>query len=281
MLSIDWHGIRAYQGSQNKGFEELCSQLASMEMPTGAQFIRNAPPDAGVECYVALTDGTEWGWQAKYVFALEDSQWSQIDHSVERALETHPNLRRYFVCTPIDLPDARRSSQRSGRQKWDDHVEKWLAWAAARGTSVEFVYWGSYDLLERLLRPANAGRVRLWFNVTYLDDEWFTRRLDEALKAAGPRYTPELHVDLPISLELEEFGRTERCFDTLKALARGIRERLASVKYAEPRDLALPEPSQSDVSDVVSLTEMVLASLHGLEPRPDGKLTFERLAARG
>ena len=33
----------------------------------------------------------------------------------------------------------------------------------------------------------------------------------------GPRYTPEIRVDLPIMWEFEAFGRTDRFFDREKA----------------------------------------------------------------
>lgn len=44
--SIDWHDIRALDGSQAKGFEELCAQLARSEgPPPGSAFERKGSPD--------------------------------------------------------------------------------------------------------------------------------------------------------------------------------------------------------------------------------------------
>ena len=57
--NLDWHGIRPLTGSRNKGFEELCAQLARAESPADAKFIRKGTPDAGVECYAILNDGAE------------------------------------------------------------------------------------------------------------------------------------------------------------------------------------------------------------------------------
>jgi hypothetical protein len=106
-FNLDWSGIRPLNGSSHNGFEELCAQLAENEIPKGARFERKGTPDAGVECYAILDDGTEWGWQAKYFDSLGNSQWSQLDDSVETALDKHPRLVRYFICIPLDLPDAR------------------------------------------------------------------------------------------------------------------------------------------------------------------------------
>ena len=118
-MTLNWNGIRALNGSQATGFEELCAQLARVESPAGADFVRKGYLDAGVECYCVLNDESEWGWQAKYFLsALQSSQWSQLDDSVKHALEKHPALTRYFVCIPRDRPDARRSGQKSEMQRW-------------------------------------------------------------------------------------------------------------------------------------------------------------------
>ena len=100
-MNLDWNAIRSLDGSQAKGFEELCAQLARAETPAGARFERTGDPDAGVECYCVLPDGSEWGWQAKYFDSLNSSRWRQLDSSVRTALEKHPRLARYFVCAPL------------------------------------------------------------------------------------------------------------------------------------------------------------------------------------
>ena len=192
-INLDWNAIRPLNGSRAEGFEELCAQLAREECPRDSRFERKGSPDAGVECCSVFADGSEWGWQAKYFKTVGDSQWSQLDESVKTALEKHPRLVRYFVCIPLNLPDGRKDGQKSARERWNEHVTKWSGWAAAHGMSVEFVYWGSHELLVRLQRPEHAGRVQLFFGVHAFDPQWFSARLSEAIKAAGPRYTPEVH----------------------------------------------------------------------------------------
>ena len=202
-VNIDWNAIRPLNDARTSGFEELCAQLARAESPAGSRFERKGAPDAGVECYAVLRNGAEWGWQSKYFDALGDSQWSQLDKSIKTVIEKHPQLVRYFVCVPLDRADARIQGRKSAKERWDDHVEKWTKWASDRGMAVEFVYWGSHELLERLSRPQHVGRVRFWFGVQGFDGAWFSARLYEALRTAGPRYTPEIHIDLPIAGELE------------------------------------------------------------------------------
>ncbi|MFI5399150.1 MAG: AVAST type 2 anti-phage system protein Avs2 [Candidatus Binatia bacterium] len=275
-INVDWNAIRPLNGSRALGFEELCAQLARAESPAGSRFERKGAPDAGVECYAVLDDDSEWGWQAKCFDTLGDSQWSQLDDSVKTALEKHPQLVRYFVCVPLDRPDARIQGKRSAKGRWDERVEKWTGWAGARGMAVEFVYWGSHELLERLVHPQHVGRVRFWFDIRGFDGAWFTARLDDALKTAGPRYTPEIHVGLPIAAELEAFGRTERFFDQIKARARAIRGKLRSFEFAESK--CVEQPPNGAASAVSSKVQAVLAELAAVTVQPVGVLPFRRIA---
>ena len=266
-MNLDWKSIRPLNGGRDKGFEELCAQLARAETPPGAQFERKGTPDAGVECYAVLNGGSEWAWQAKYFDTLGDSQWSQLDK--------HPRLVRYLICTPTERPDARIDGKKSAKEKWDEHVNKWTKLAADKGMTVEFVFWGSHELLERLARPEHVGRVRFWFGVQGFDAAWFNGRLDEALRTAGPRYTPEVHVDLPVALEFEAFGRTERFFDHEKARARAIRQEIRNIEH-----------SAKDVSDATVRAALaaflekalsMLASMGTIKRQLAGQLPFKAI----
>jgi hypothetical protein len=277
-INIDWNAIRPLNGSRAEGFEELCAQLAHSESPAGSRFERKGPPDAGVECYAVLAEGSEWGWQAKYFDGLGDSQWSQLDESVETALEKHVRLVRYFVCVPVDLPDARIQGRRSARERWNEHAQKWTALASGRSMAVEFVYWGRHELLDRLSRPQHVGKVRFWFDTRRFDGPWFTARLEEALKTAGPRYTPEVHVDLPIAAEFEAFGRTERFFDGVKTHARSIREKFRHVQYPES---VLADARAPELASALSTTvQAVLSALGAVTVQPIGILPFRQIADR-
>src|SRR5215471_11588268 len=67
----DFRTIRLWNGSQPRAFEELCYQLLREPQdlpPNSPPPIRTGNPDGGVEWYVDLPDGTQWGWQAKYYF---------------------------------------------------------------------------------------------------------------------------------------------------------------------------------------------------------------------
>ena len=254
-------------GGRDKGFEELCSQLARAEVAGHGRFIRKGNPDAGVECYAINDNGSEYAWQAKYFLTLGDNQWSQIDRSVCTALGKHPRLMRYVICLPMDLPDARVPGQESALAKWGARVEKWAGWASERGMTVEFMYWGSSELLERLTKPEHVGRVRFWFDANGFDADWFTRRLEEARQTAGPRYTPEVHVELPIASRFAAFGRTDHFFDRTIGVIRGLANEWASA--CSPRAFASRQGGRLGGRGQGGLRRLSLPIEQGVDRRTD------------
>ena len=292
-VNVDWRSIRPLNGGRDKGFEEFCSQLARSEVAGRARFVRKGSPDAGVECYAIFGNGSECAWQAKYFLSLGHGQWPQIDRSVRRALEKHPRLTRYVVCLPMDLPDARVAGQESARAKWDAHVEKWAGWVSERGMTVKFAYWGSSELLERLSSPEHIGRLRFWFDTTGFDDGWFARRFEETRDTAGPRYTPEVHVDLPIADRFEAFGRTNRFFDRTIVLIRGLADKWASAcspgasrsgKEWDPeveaaiRAVANDAVVQAAKTTIGKAIDEIVAAGSAMEVQPSGTLPFDGTA---
>jgi len=273
-VQINWKHIRIVNGSQSEGFEEFCSQLARREpVPQGAYFTRKGKPDAGIECYWTLPNGDEFAWQAKYFLSLESAQWSQLDESVATALEKHPRLIRYYVCIPVDLPDARLPRQTSAYQKWLDHVAKWSGWGAAKGRSVQFEWWGSHELLDRLATRTNSGLTMFWFDAAILDSDWFDERLQEAITTAGPRYTPEANVELPIEREFDAFGRTSVWVNRLKGHAAEISKaaRAAGSELNKLGDLrAGVEQTLQSVSEIIS-------AVRDTSVEPTGPLSFDSL----
>ena len=273
---FDWTKIRPLNGSQANGFEEFCAQLARAECPTDAQFERKGTPDAGVECFCRLADGGEWGWQAKYFDALGPPQWPQLDDSVKTALDKHPALVRYYVCVPLDRADARLPGRKSALERWNDHVAKWQIWAEERGMNVNFVWWGSSELIERICTIEHIGRLLFWFGQRGFDQGWLHQHLDEAILAAGPRYTPEIHVDLPIAQDMERFSRSGFVITEVKSQAIELRRTSQSLtSFVKSLDPPLPG---GDINDFLGATSRVLNMLEELAPSPIGVLPFAAIA---
>jgi hypothetical protein len=172
---VDFHGLRPYgsPASRANAFEELVSillRVSLVEWPAGTRFNRFGNPDGGREGNAILPNGDVWAWQAKYLFAFDNDEIGQIDKSVKRALEREPNLRRYFVALPYDLPAGDTDGKRprtSAHTKWTSKVAEWTALATGRGMNVEFVYVGAHELTTALTEPEHAGRLRYWFDRRY------------------------------------------------------------------------------------------------------------------
>ncbi len=172
-MNYNWNSIHALDGSQQKAFEELCAQLARTKTPDGATFRRKGAPDAGVECYCTLPDGSEWGWQAKYFDTLGASQWQQLDDSIKTAIEKHPSLVRYFI----------RKNDLSAFKRWAQGVDFYGRWMPDTP--------GSYNLFlgEYGWSPAFAYLQRQDEDV----DDWTTPERDcpVSIRSAAYQYYRE------------------------------------------------------------------------------------------
>ena len=277
MYNVDWNSIRTWNGSQSGGFEELCVQLARSETPENAKFTRTGTLDAGVECYCVLPDEKEWGWQAKYfTLRLANTQWPQLDDSIEKALDKHPRLVRYYVCIPRDRSDGRKPNETSEMDRWNAHVAKWQSWARDRGMNVEFVWWGSSELIDRLSREEHTGRRFFWFGQHEFSQNWFDLHLEKSVKSAGARYTPEAHVDLPIAQDMERFSRSLSSFEEIKALSLGVR-RAHDNLLSTQRSLN-ERAEEVELDSLSSATSKVLDVLAQLKASPAGYMRYSEIA---
>lgn len=205
MRNLNFNNIRPLNGSAEDGFEEFVCQLARKEeIPCKKTYVRNGKPDGGVECYWILEDGSEVAWQAKFFCkAFDNSQYQQIDSSVKEALNSHPNLRRYIIAVPTDPPDAHVDGRMSMKERIDGYVERW----SKANPYVTFEFWWATDLIERLQKPSNQGRLRFWFGENEFTDEYLKRYNSDSIKDLGKRYTPELNVEVGAANYFEVLSR--------------------------------------------------------------------------
>ncbi len=280
---MDWSNLRTWDGSQTRAFELLCGQLAAAELvPVGSTLMPKASPDAGVECYWRLPNRDEWAWQAKFFRDPPgDSQWKQMDKSVIVALEKHPRLTRYTFCLPRDREDPRVPEQQWFMNKWDTHTDKWKILAQQRGIEVEFPYWGESEILNRLSQETHAGRLYFWFNSEYLHRQWFEQHIEVTKSNAGPRYSPELSIDLPIASLFDGLSRMPDFVPrNLKSVGRQLFRAWQRANRAEWRDFAADEFSslENSVQELAGLLDglqdtgvlpLPLSRLHELASQAD------------
>lgn len=207
---INFEHIRVFNDSRNLAFEELCSQLAFLDSTSGSTFYRKGRgADGGVECYKAMPDGFEIAWQAKYLFKWDANLASQLDKSIETALEKHPQLKEYIVCLPFDLPDSRRGKSKSALEKWAEWKEKWIAYAKNLERDLSISLWDKNQLIIRLSQdnPIYSGRVLYWFDKELMTANWFATKFERSKASLGKRYSPETNIELPIRQNIASMVR--------------------------------------------------------------------------
>src|SRR5204862_3280297 len=107
-VDVDFGKLRAVDGSQAHGFEELCFQLLRPVLSDCERLERPGTPDAGVDLIVWLDDGTAQAWQSKF-FAerLGNSEIAHMKKSFQTALTTYPEIARYTFVVPLNPPSGK------------------------------------------------------------------------------------------------------------------------------------------------------------------------------
>lgn len=234
MPDVDFRHIAPRHSGPRDAFEEFCCQLArqALDVPPGSTFsrYRGAGGDGGVECVWRLPDGSEWGWQAKYVFDVPSVK-SQVDDSVRAAARAHPRLTRFFVCLPFDPTGPTNRKTKSGKptanesDTLEEHRRAWERLGADNGAAFEVEIVTAAILRDELARVDwHGGRRRYWFDETVLTDAWFASHLEDVRRSSYPRYTPQLRVDTPVGHALEAFGHTEAWRTETAARVERLRE---------------------------------------------------------
>lgn len=225
---INWRNIRLHNNSQNSAFEELVCQLARREGQNNYQrFIRLGTPDGGVECFWEMNDGTEIGWQAKYVFSIDDLI-SQVDLSIKTAIENHPSMVRYIVAAPFNLPDPHYTGKagrpvKSAKVKWQEKVEQWEDELKTGANSIKVELWNESYLNDLLTKPQYEGLRYYWFNGNEFTSDCFIRNINAAIADLGPRYTPELNITLQVSSFFDYLIRNERSLKAIQKYHYGLK----------------------------------------------------------
>ena len=212
----DFRSIRQWAGSQHRAFEELCYQLRD-PTPENAELVKTGDPDAGLEWYVTLRNRVQWGWQAKYTFDI-DTLLRGMERSLRTVVRERPRCHRLTFCIPFDLPDAPGTGERkSARQKFEDRKEGWRE-RIPGAERVRIQLWSEGDLLERLVRHPNyRGMEKFFWDREVFSPDWCVARMEKTLQEAGGRYSPKLHIDLPVAFALEGLAQSQAYWQEFRA----------------------------------------------------------------
>ena len=159
-----------------------------------------------------------------------------------------------MVALPYDRPAGDTPKAQSAWTKWEAAVTQWQTMASQKSLSVSFEYVGSHELMGALTHPDEAGRLRYWFDVHVLDAGSQRRVVDRAVTDAGPRYSPEVHVDLPVAAALDALGHTG-------AYATVARRLLASLRRSRRFAWRAPEEHAEELAPLLSQAASALDGL--------------------
>ena len=205
---MNFRDILQWDGSKHRAFEELCYQLCNQTLKD-VKLIKTGNPDGGLEWYATLRNGDQWGWQAKFSFDI-NTLLKGMEKSLKTVVKKRPDCKRLTFCIPFDLPDAGEVGRRkSARRKFEDMKQSWKK-RIPGADQVCVDLWSAGDLLRLLVNhPGQRGIMRFFWRKEVFSPKWCADRMVIAHKTAGMRYTPELHVDLPVSFALEGLAMSE------------------------------------------------------------------------
>ena len=142
-----------------------------------------------------------------------------MERSLRTVIQERPKCRTLTFCIPFDLPDAAdKGARKSARQKFEDRKKSWRQ-RIPGASRVRIELWSEGDLLERLVGHASQrGIERFFWDREIFSPDWCSERAKIAFAAAGGRYSPELHVQLPVAFSLEGLARSEAYWQKYRAL---------------------------------------------------------------
>jgi hypothetical protein len=172
-MLIDWSSLQPYKKTKQKSFEQLCYQIAAKLFKDKGTLtsIDDSGGGDGVEFYLPLDNGEEYGWQAKYYegsIRLNISNRKQsIINSLKRTLAVHERLEVWYLCLPIDLTPEER--------EWFD---KELPQNIPNGRKIVLKLWDESTLHEMINRPEFNGLKQAFFNRLELSAIWFREKFE-------------------------------------------------------------------------------------------------------
>lgn len=199
VANINWNNFKGFQGKAHKGFEELCYQLANSEQGSHGVFtsIDDSGGGDGVEFYLTLPNGQEWGWQCKYYEDLRlnrGNRKTSIINSLLTATSKHPNLVRWHICLISDLTPE--------EQAWFDNTLATNIPSTHPGLEIKLV--GESELLSVLSKPESIGIRNFFFGELELNLNWFSELFNQQFERLKEKYDNDLHVDMELEQEIHK-----------------------------------------------------------------------------
>ena len=241
---IDWSKLKTYQGSKYRSFEELCYQIAKGLYRECGRFtsVDDSGGGDGVEFYMTLPNGDQWGWQAKFYhpnFRLNVSNRKRsIKESLEKACQTHTHLKKWILCTPSNFTTQ--------EQEW---FEKTLCQSMPENMNVELEHWSDSDFNDWLSEPRFNGKQNYFFDEFELNIDRFKTQFDKQMASVGKKFSSSLHTETRVDANLHALLGDEGFVHQITELIEKLQGELSDLKEAID-DLKQPIPNGIEWDEV-------------------------------
>ena len=246
---IDWSKLKTYQRDQYHSFEELSYQIAKGIYGEQGTFtsVDDSGGGDGVEFYMTLPNGDQWGWQAKFYhpnFRLNVSNRKRsIKESLEKACQAHRHLKKWILCTPSNFTPQ--------EQDW---FENTLCQSIPENMGVELEHWSDSDFNDWLSEPRFSGKLNYFFGELELNIEWFKTQFDKQMASVGEKFSSSLHIETRVDAHIHALLGDDRFvhqitewIEELNEELSDLKERMDNLKQSIPNEIEWDEEEKSKV----------------------------------
>ena len=260
---IDWSKLETYQGSEWRSFEELCYQIAKGRYGGHGRFtsVDDSGGGDGVEFYMTLPNGDQWGWQAKFyhpdIRLSVSNRKRSIEGSLKKACQEHPHLKKWILCTPSNFTTQ--------EQEW---FENTLCQSIPENMNVKLEHWGDSDFNTWLSEPRFSGKSHYFFGKLELNIDWFRTQFDKQMASVGEKFSSSLHtetlVDARIHALLGDKGLVHQITELIGKLNEelsNLEEAIDDLKRPTPKEIEWDEEEKSKVIEAAESLQDTLANV--------------------
>ena len=224
---IDWSKLEVYQNNKYRSFEELCYQIAKRLYGEKGRFtsVDDSGGGDGVEFYLTLENGDQWGWQAKFYYPQERLNYSNRKQSIAKSLKktckTHPSLKKWILCTPTNFTPK--------EQKWFNDT---LRQSIPANMDVDPEHWGDSEFNDWLSDPDFRGKLHYFFNEFELDINSFQRQFTKQMAGVGDKFDSSLHTETNVDGDIHALLGDEAFVHQITKWIEKLEEELSDLKEA-------------------------------------------------
>ncbi len=256
---IEWSKLKTYENDKYRSFEELCYQIAKGLHEEKGRFtsVDDSGGGDGVEFYLTLPNGDQWGWQAKFYHPQkrlsESGRKRSITNSLKKSCEIHPHLKKWILCTPTNFTPS--------EQTWFDNT---LPQSIPENMSVNLEHWGDSDFNNWLSEPRFRGKLYYFFGELELGLDWFKRQFEKQMAGVGDKFDSSLHTETDVDAEIHALLGDKAFVHQITKWIEEFEEKLPDLKESID-DLNRPIPyiewDEKEKSKVIRVSESLQDAL--------------------